>query len=393
METESLKNILVTCPKGGSEILEAEIASLGIRVEGRGSSWVRAGGGMADAMRLNLMLRTGVRVLMELGSFEARGAEDFYAGMKSLAWEAHIPADGYFSVHSSVHNDTINHTLFANLKAKDAIVDRIREKAGRRPDSGPESDRAVVFIHWHGTRASAFLDTSGNPLSSRGYRTSGFSAPLRENLAATLVISSGWKGDRPFVNPMCGSGTIAIEAALLAMGLAPGMLRESFAFMHLKGFSPKEWKRIKEDSLRDVKKAPSCGITASDASPAAISAARENAKKAGVEGAIRFEVCDFAKTTLPPEPGVMIFNPAYGKRIGDTEGLPGEYHRIGDFLKTRCQGWTGFIFTGNPELAKSVGLRASARKAFYNGNIECRLLRYELYGGTRRPDKPMDSTS
>ncbi len=272
------------------------------------------------------------------------------------------------------------------MKTKDAIVDRLTELCGVRPDSGPDRDRAVVNVYWKGKRVLVYLDTSGEPLSRRGYRKIPLAAPMQETLAAAVILATGWNGRTSFVNPMCGSGTLAIEAALFAQGKAPGLLRSNYGFIHLKGFDPAAWRKIRA-AAHALQKETASRIVATDIDPKAVAAARQNARTAGVEQIIEFAVCPFAETPIPERGGIVILNPPYGERIGEQSRLIGLYREIGDFFKQRCGGYRGYIFTGNAALGKEVGLRTKRRITFYNGEIECRLLEYELYEGTRQEGK------
>ena len=344
---------------------------------------VETEGTMEDTFRLNLLIRTGQRVLFLLESFTAKTPDELYKRISRISWEDYIPEDGYFSVTSSVHNPTIKDSRFANVKCKDAVVDRIKDKRGRRPDTGPQRDRVVIHLHWRGNLCQIFFDTSGEPLSRRGYRMIPLKAPMQETLAAAVVLASGWKGDRNFINPMCGSGTLAIEAALIALGRAPGLLRSNYGFMHLKGFDESSWKTLRRKVRSEAKDRLNGRMIATDISQAAVEAAKKNAITAGVDRFIEFGVCDFSETPVPTGEGVVILNPEYGERMGEMEELKGTYSRIGDFFKKKCQGYRGYIFTGNLDLAKKVGLRTNRRITFFNGPIECRLLEYDLYEGSR----------
>ncbi|MBI5096806.1 MAG: class I SAM-dependent RNA methyltransferase, partial [Nitrospirae bacterium] len=275
-------------------------------------------------------------------------------------------------------------SLFANVKCKDAIVDRIKEKCGQRPDSGPEKDRVVVNLYWKNEDCSLYLDTSGEPLSRRNYRKIPMHAPMQETLAAAVIRATGWNGSGHFINPMCGSGTLAIEAALAGLNRASGILRDNFGFMHLKGFNEALWKELRTQAIRAAKKTLDCRIIATDIRRDAVDAARKNAALAGVEQLIEFTVCDYSKTSIPDGSGIVILNPAYGERMGEVQELESAYKGIGDFFKQKCRGYTGYIFTGNPDLAKKVRLTAKRRVPFFNGPIECRLLEYALYEGSRK---------
>jgi putative N6-adenine-specific DNA methylase len=377
--------ILASCAKGVPPYLAAEIRSLGYPVLAERQSGVETEGTFADAMRMNLHLRTAQRVMVEVSLFRARNADDLYAQVRNLPWETWLAADGYVRVASAVSTSSIRDPRFASLRAKDAIVDRIRVVCGRRPDSGPDRDRASVFVYWNDMECRVYLDTSGESLSRRGYRKAGGEAPMQESLAAALIMATGWDGTAPLVNPMCGSGTLAIEAALLALNRAPGMLRDNFAFMHIKGFDRGAWERLRQAVRGTVRTSLRCGkIVATDHDPRAVENARRNAKAAGVDSHIEFQVCDFAETRIPSGAGIVILNPEYGVRLGEQSALEVTYKRIGDFFKQRCQGYTGYMFTGNMELAKKQGLRTFRKLPFFNGEIECRLLGYQLYAGSVR---------
>jgi 23S rRNA G2445 N2-methylase RlmL len=388
-----VRPILITCPKGIAPFLRREIDARGFPILSEESASLETQGTLQDTLRLNLWLRTAHRVLFLLHRFSARSPGELYGAVWDLPWEEIVHEDGYLSVTSWVENPAIRDSRFANQKCKDAIVDRIKEKRGRRPDSGPERRGAVVHLYWKGDRCALYLDTSGEPLARRGYRKIPLRAPMQETLAAAVVLATGWKGGENFVNPMCGSGTLAIEAALLGLGRAPALTREDFGFAHAMGYDESAWRRLKAEAEREKRHRLSGRIVATDIDPKAVQAARKNAMAAGVSQWIRFEVCDFSRTPIPEGTGVVVLNPEYGARLGQAEALGGVYREIGDFLKKRCQGYRGYIFTGNPDLAKHVGLRTQRRIPFQNSNIECRLLEYALYEGSRKEKRSvLDST-
>lgn len=386
------RRILITCPKGIPPWLAGEVRALGFPVLAEGEAAVETEGTLADTMPLNLHLRTGHRVLYLVAAFPAENPEGLYRGLKDIPWEEILHERGehaFLSVTSTVDTPSINDARYVNLKAKDAIVDRMQEKCGLRPDSGPDRDRAVVHVFWRGSKVSIYLDTSGEPLSRRGYRKIPLAAPMQETLAAAVILATGWNGRRGFVNPMCGSGTLAIEAALFALGKAPGLLRSNYGFIHLRGFDPAAWRAVRA-AAHKAEKETAARIIATDIEPRAVAAARQNALTAGVEARIEFSVCPFTETPVPERSGVVVLNPPYGERTGEISSLIGLYREIGDFFKKRCGGHRGYIFTGNAALSKQVGLRTKRRIPFFNGEIECRLLEYELYEGTRRTEKILD---
>ncbi len=378
--------ILITCSKGVAPFLKEEIKALGLPVLSELVAGVETEGTLEDSMKLNLRLRTAQRVLHLLESFAARSPDDLYKRMVEIPWEDYFPRNGYISVTSSVDNPSVKDSRFANLRAKDAVVDRFYKKFNSRPDSGSKRDRSVVFIYWKGTRCSVYLDTSGDSLSRRGYRKIPLAAPMQETLAAAVILASRWRVEENFINPMCGSGTLAIEAAMIAMGKDPGSIRGNYGFMHINGFSMPSWRKMK--GLAEKRKKATPGrIIATDIDPKAIDVAKINAKAAGVAHLIEFQVCDFSETTVPEGTGVVMLNPEYGERMGEISELEDVYRSIGDYFKRSCSGYRGFIFTGNMQLAKNVGLKTKSKTLFYNSNIECRLLGYDLYGGTRKQSK------
>lgn len=376
--------ITITCNNRLSNYLQQEVESLGYKINRNFGTGIELEGTMNDCIGLNLNLRCASQVLYALKSFEAENAARLYKEILDIAWEELIDYTGYFSVTSNVDNPTITTPLFANLKVKDAIADRIKEKKGIRPDSGPEQNKTVVHLHWSDEHAEVFIDTSGETLARHGYRKIPGKAPMLEALAAATIMATGWDKNSPFINPMCGSGTLAIEAALLAGNKPPGLFKMNFGFMHILGYDEDVFLAVRKIIKEAVRKVPMPEIIATDISEDAIAISKRNAQTAGVDHLIDFSVCDFEKTAVPPEPGVILFNPEYGERLGDMASLEATYKRIGDFMKQKCKGYKGYIFTGNSGLAKKIGLKAARKIEFYNAKLDCRLLEYELYEGSKR---------
>ena len=377
--------IIVSCANTLAPWTEKEVRALGYEPIDKSENYVVVRGALRDVYKLNLWLRTAQRVLVPLFRGRCRHVRELYDKVGSLDWENQIPTDGYVSVFSAVHNNTVRDTRLPSLVVKDAIVDKIRMKTGRRPDSGGEYDKgACVFVHWAGDTAIVYLDTSGTPLSKRGYRKIPGSAPMQEPLAAACIDAIGWDGTSPFISPMCGSGTPAIEAALKAMNRAPGSLRAKFGFMGLKGYNqiiqgetapraaPRQRfgvspEQIFKDMLMEAaenEKTDIPPILATDISPDAVQNAQINAHAAGVFNKITFAACDFADTNVIQFSGwqnkgadigksssrpVIFFNPEYGIRLGDPEELKVLYDHIWQFLAEKCQGMVGSLITGNPD--------------------------------------------
>lgn len=380
--------VIITCNKRLSPYLLREVKDLGYEIVRDFPTGLELNITLSECIKLNLNLRCASQILYCLKSFKANNPEDLYREMVDMPWEELIDFSGYFSVTSNVDNPTITTPLFANLKVKDAIVDRIKEKKGIRPNSGSDANKAVVHLYWKDSEADIFIDTSGETLAKHGYRKIPGKAPMLEALAASVVMSTKWDQKSPFVNPMCGSGTLAIEAALIATNRRPGLFRMNYGFMHIMGYDEQvffaERRILKDQVIKNV----DLQIIATDLSEDAVDISRKNAKTAGVDTLITFEVCDFADTPVPESgKGVVVFNPEYGERLGVHSKLEATYKRIGDFMKQHCKGYFGYIFTGNPDLAKKIGLKAERKIEFYNGKLDCRMLEYELYDGSRRPEE------
>ncbi len=387
----SSSKIIITCHKWLSPALQKEVIAMGFRIDRSFQTGLELTGTVNDCIRLNLNLRSASQVMYSLKSFICNDPDELYRNLVNIQWEKLIKADGYFSVTSNVFHPTIQTSLFANLRVKDAIVDRMRETTQLRPNTGSELKAVVVYLFWKQDEAEIFLDTSGETLAKHGYRKLPGKAPMLEALASATILSTKWNKIAPFVNPMCGSGTLAIEAALIATNRTPGLLRSNYSFMHVKGYDKEVYDCERRKLDEQIINVPGLKIIASDLSDKAISIAKLNAAAAGVESLIDFQVCDFEATQIPEaESAIIMFNPEYGERLGDELELNATYARMGDFLKNKCKGYTGYIFTGNLDLAKKIRLKPSRRIEFFNATIDCRLLEYELYAGTKRIDKKND---
>lgn len=365
-------------PRGAEEITAAELGRLGIQGAEVAKGGVAFTTGRAGLYRANLWLRTASRVLVRLAEFPCATPEELYHGVHAIAWHDLITPAMTLAVDCTLRDSALTHSKFVALKAKDAIVDRIREQRGSRPDVNPASPDVRINIHLAKNRCTVSLDSSGDPLDRRGYRLERTEAPLRETLAAAVIALTGWDGGIPLSDPMCGSGTIPIEAALLAGRVPPG-LRRSFGFQRWLDFDARLWDRLLKEAESGIQRLPVGLITGYDQDSRALVLAGRNAAKAGFEGQVHFFHAALEEFRPEGDTGVVIINPPYGMRLGEEDELRELYCRIGDILKQRCRGWTGYVLTGNLELAKYIGLKASRRFVLFNGPIECRLLRYELY--------------
>jgi len=288
--------IIITCNKRLSIYLEKEVKELGFKIVRAFSSGIELKGTLNDCMWLNLNLRCASQVLYSIRSFECNNPTQLYEAAASIEWENIFEKDGYFSVTSTVDHPTINNSLFANVKVKDAIVDRFRQKMQERPNSGSDLSRTVIHLFWKDETAEIFIDTSGETLAKHGYRKIPGKAPMLEGLASATLLATNWNFHSPFINPMCGSGTIAIEAALMATNRRPGLFRDNYGFKHLLEFDVNFYQKRKKSLFEQIIDLPGLEIVASDVSVDAINISRINAAAAGVEALIQFKVCDFADT-------------------------------------------------------------------------------------------------
>ena len=380
--TEALPDPLRSCfaavPRGTEEIAAAELNALGIKVGQTGRGGVSFTADRAGLYRANLWLRTASRVLVQLSVFPCTTPEELYKGAYAIDWTELITPAMTLAVDCTLRDSALTHSGFVALKTKDAVVDRIRAACGSRPSVDTASPDVRINVHLHRNVCTVSLDSSGDALDRRGYRLERNEAPLRETLAAAVVVLTGWDGTIPLADPMCGSGTIPIEAALLAGRVAPGLQR-SFGFQRWRDFDGGLWEHLLKEADQGIRTLPLGLITGLDQDSHALKLASRNAAKAGFEGQLHFFHAALDAFQPEGDKGVVIINPPYGKRLGVEDELRELYCQIGDIMKKRCRGWTGYVLTGNLELAKYIGLKASRRFVLYNGAIECRLLKYDLY--------------
>ena len=365
-------------PRGAEELAGAELAALGVLEAKPGKGGVAFRTNRAGLYRANLWLRTASRVLVQLALFPCSSPAELYAGVHTIAWQEIITPDMTLAVDCSLRDSSLTHSGFVALKTKDAVVDRIRESCGSRPNVDTTSPDVRINVHLHKNICTISLDSSGDALDRRGYRLERNEAPLRETLAAAVIALTGWDGSIPLADPMCGSGTIPIEAALIASHIPPGLQRQ-FGFQRWRDFDGSLWNSICEEADSDIRRLPTGLVTGYDLDSRALVLARRNTAKAGLEGQIHYFHAALQEFHPEGDTGVIIINPPYGIRLGEEDDLRELYCQIGDVMKKRCRGWTGYVLTGNLELAKYIGLKASRRFVLFNGAIECRLLKYDLY--------------
>jgi putative N6-adenine-specific DNA methylase len=387
----ALDRFFAPCPRGLEAPLAAELEALDAQYVAPAEGGVSFSGPRDLALHANLESRLASRILWQVAHGRYRNEEDLYKLVKAIDWPAHFTVGRTLRVDLAATRSPLQSLEFATLKVKDAVCDRFREAGGTRPSVDKERPDVRVHVYLTDREATIYLDTSGDPLFKRGYRRDVDVAPLRENLAAGLLALSGWTPGTPLLDPMCGSGTVAIEAALFAADRAPGLTR-TFGFQKLSWFDGPAWQRIRQRARDRVRAAPATiSITASDNDPRAIAQCRANAAAAGVAEWLQVEEIDALLREAPAAAGVIVTNPPYGVRLDSDAALAAMYPRLGDALKQRFAGWTACLFTGDLRLAKLIGLKPSRKTPLYNGNIECRLFRFDIVAGRpERASRPPD---
>jgi putative N6-adenine-specific DNA methylase len=376
-----MKKLIATTLYGLEEVLAAELTGLGAEAVRPHNRAVSFAGDKNMLYRANYHLRTALRVLRHLGSFRVGNEEGIYKGIRDMAWESIMGPDSTLAVETVLVSRRYKHSGYISQKVKDGIVDRFRGLTGKRPSVSLKDPEYKVHIHLGDTHCSVSLDSSGESLHKRGYRVQSYLAPLNEVLAAGLIRLSGWEPGMRFVNPMCGSGTLAIEAGMMAMGLPGGHFRSGFGFQAWKDYEPRLFESVRNE--RFLRASKDVQIMACDHALAAIRAARQNMERADLRGMIDLVKRDFASWEIAPGSGTVILNPPYGERIGEAN-LQEMYRQIGDTLKRNFSGCQAWIFSGNPDALKHVGLRTSRKLTLFNGPIKCKYHMYELYDGSRK---------
>ncbi|GAB3203271.1 putative N6-adenine-specific DNA methylase [Pontibacter aydingkolensis] len=377
-------NIIATTLSGLEEVLAAELRDLDMEYIKVGNRAVSCSGNLRQLYEANLWCRTAIRILKPIKNFKARDEKDLYEQVQKINWADIFDLEQTFAIDAVVSHSTFEHSLFVAQLTKDAIVDQFRKKTGERPSVDRIRPDFRINLHMHENMVTLSLDSSGDSLHRRGYRLQTNVAPLNEVLAAGIVALSGWDKKSTFIDPMCGSGTFLIEAAMMAQNMAPGLFRrDPFGFENWKDYNEQLFEMVWNTAEAKERKTPQAEIIGYDIDPDYIEAARTNIANAGLQDVIKIEEANFFETNAPAEQGVLVMNPPYNERI-QSDDINLLYKNIGDTLKNNYQGFDAFVFTGNLEAAKSIGLRTSRRTPLYNGPIDCRLLKYELYRGSRR---------
>jgi putative N6-adenine-specific DNA methylase len=377
-------NIIATTMAGLEEALAEELRALDMDYVKVGNRAVSCSGNLRQLYEANLWCRTAIRILKPFRTFKARNEKDLYEQVQKTDWSEYLTLEQTFAIDVSLSYSTFEHSLFVAQLTKDAIVDQFRAKTGERPSVDRIRPDMRLNLHMHENIVTLSLDSSGDSLHRRGYRLQTNVAPLNEVLAAGIISLTGWDKKSTFIDPMCGSGTFLIEAAMMAQNIAPGLYRrDPYGFESWKDYDQALFEMVWKTAEAKERREPQATILGYDIDPDYVNAALTNIENAGLEKVIKVEVADFFESKAPAETGVLVMNPPYNERIV-SEDINLLYKQIGDTLKNNYQGFDAFVFTGNLDAAKSIGLRASRRTPLFNGPIDCRLLKYELYRGSRK---------
>lgn len=373
--------LVATTFVGLEEVLAKEIEAIGGKHINIGTRAVTFEGSKQQLYRANLELRTAVRILQVLDEFQVKTEEQLYNRVKAFNWPHYFDVDQTFAITPVVHSYLFTHSHYVALKTKDAIADRFREELGRRPNVNLLTPHMRINIRIQGKNATLSLDSSGDSLHKRGYRIQTVKAPINEVLAAGMLKIAGWEGDRPFLDPMCGSGTIPIEAALMAANIPANFYRKGFGFQNWNNFDAEQWEEILS-SAREQFRTPEVPILGYDKSLRAVKIIDDNLREVKMSETIQIEKQNFLKAEAPHAEGLLIMNPPYDERL-TREDIGAFYKKIGDQLKQNFAGWDAWIISSNMEALKEVGLRTSKKMTLYNGPLECKYQHYELYQGSR----------
>jgi len=368
---------------GAEDLLATELEAIGALDIQKGTRAVEFTGDLAVMYKANLWCRTALRILKPVFSFPAANEAQLYDEVKKIDWSPYLEVHQTLAIDAVVNYSGLSHTKYISQKAKDAIADQFREKTGERPSVSLDDPDLRIHIHIYKDQASLSFDSSGESLHKRGYRDDTNEAPINESLAAGLILLSGWDRKSNFVDFMCGSGTILIEAALMARNIPPGIFRDGYAFEKWKDFDAGLWRQIVSDAKAQENKTTGFKITGIDRSVQTVHVAKQNVINAGVNDLVEVHQIPFVVYTPSPGQGTVIINPPYGERLVE-ENIRELYKNIGDYLKKKFGGYQAWILTSNREAAKSIGLHPSRKIQLYNGALECRFLKFELYSGSRK---------
>jgi putative N6-adenine-specific DNA methylase len=377
------ESFFAPCPRGLAEPLAAELTQLGAAGCVAADAGVSFEAPYEFMYAANLHSRIASRILWRMARFPYKKEDDIYAGAKAVAWGEHFAPERTFKVETNAHRSPVRSLDFVTLRVKDGVADAFREAIGRRPSVSSREPDVRVHAFLDATTCTLYLDTSGEPLFKRGRRDRVGEAPLKKNLAAGILRIAGWTPGTPLSDPMCGAGTFLSEAAEMSLGWAPGRGR-GFGFEKLLRFDARAWERMREKASAAETAVKPLPIYGSDLYGRSLGNAAMNLRDAGLEGAVTLKQANLLELSAPAAEGVLVTNPPYGVRLGEKEQLAEFYPQLGTLLKQKFAGWTAFIFSGDPDLAKLIRLKPSRKTVLYNGALECRLYEYRMVAGSNR---------
>ena len=374
-----MNQYFATVARGLEPLVVEELERLGAKDVQPGFCGAEFKGDRVLLYRVNLWARLPFRILLRLSEFDCATAEDLFAGVQRIDWSDQLTPEHSLAVTATGKTDALNHTHFTSLQVKNAIVEQQTKAFGQRSDVDIHDPDLRLNIHLHKNRAVLSLDSSGDSLHRRGYRPAVGAAPLKESLAAALIQLSGWQPDQAFFDPLCGSGTLPLEAGLQALKVAPGLFRERFGFETWLDYDDALWESMLTEAEEQQNEDLAAFVGGSDRDPNVLIQAHSNAQKCGIEHLVSFQQNELADVEAPADSGILLCNPPYGERLGKDTDLGAFYKLLGNVLKQRFKGWTAYVLSGNKALSSNIGLKSASRTPVYNGGLLCQLMKYELY--------------
>ncbi|MBE9064794.1 class I SAM-dependent RNA methyltransferase [cf. Phormidesmis sp. LEGE 11477] len=374
-----MNQYFATVARGLEPLVVEELERLGAKDVQPGFCGAAFKGDRALLYKVNLWARLPFRILWRLSEFDCATGADLFAGVQRLDWSQYLTPDQTLAVTATGKTDALNHTHFTSLQVKNAIVEQQTQTLGDRSDVDTHEPDLRINVHLHKNRATLSLDSSGDSLHRRGYRPAVGAAPLKESLAAALIQLSSWQSDQAFFDPLCGSGTLPLEAGLQALRVAPGLFRERFGFETWLDYDDELWESMLTAAEEQQREDLLAFVGGSDRDPNVLIQAHSNAQKCGIEHLVNFQQNELADVEAPTDSGILLCNPPYGERLGKDTDLGAFYKLLGNVLKQRFKGWTAYILSGNKALSSNIGLKSASRTPVYNGALLCQLMKYELY--------------
>lgn len=386
--SSAIHSYLAKCPASLESVLAEELQALGATDIELLHRAVAFKGDKRLLYAANHQCRTALRILVPMANFTVETQQDFYDKVKNIHWEEYFSVQKTFAINTTLSGSLFTHSHFVSQRTKDAIADRFREKTGERPSVDINDPDFRINVHLFNNEVTVSFDSSGDSLHKRGYHVSNAEAPLSEVLAAGMILLSGWDGKSNFVDPMCGSGTLLIEAAMIGMNLPAGQFRDTYGFMKWKDFDAQLWEEVKKDAI-DQQRDFNFEIIGSDISATNLRSAHANLKQARLHKDIELRTGPFQEFIPPPAPGIMITNPPYGERI-QVNDITGLYRDLGNALKRNFAGYKAWVISADMKTLKMIGLRPMKKIPLYNGQLECRYAGFDLYEGSKKTSKQID---